>query len=70
MNKRTKGFQLSRISELQEQIKDMSEQIECKELRWEGVKNMDNYMECDKLTDALKTNWRQLELELKLSEES
>ena len=65
--KSNKDFRLSRISQLQEEIKDKTEQIECKELRRVGAKNIHNYKECDKLTEqmsVLKADRRQLQLEL------
>ena len=62
-----KEFRLSRITELQDQIKDKSECVqdksecvqdksECvqyKELRRDAAKNVHNYKECDKLTEQL-----------------
>ena len=39
----SKDFRLSRISELKEQIEDKDEQINYKELRSDGAKNLHNY---------------------------
>ena len=63
----SKEYRLSRITQLQEQIKDKNEQVQYKELRREGAKNIHNYKECDKLTEqlsVLKADRRKLELEL------
>lgn len=69
-NKRTKvnkDFRLPRIAQLQEEIKDKTEQIEYKELRRDGAKSIHNYKECDKVTEQmslLKADRQQLQLEL------
>ena len=63
----SKEIRLSRITELQEQIKDKNEQVQYKDLRREAAKNVHNYKECDKLTEqmsVLKSDRRGLELEL------
>ena len=63
----SKEIRLSRITELQEQIKDNNEQVQYKELRREAAKTVHNYKECDKLTEqmsVLKSDRRRLELEL------
>ena len=62
-----KDIRVSRIAELQDQIKDKSEQLQFKELRRDASKNVHNYKECDKLTEQmsiLKADRRQLQLEL------
>ena len=61
----SKEIRLSRITELQEQIKDKNEQVQYKDLRREAAKNVHNYKECDKLTEqmsVLKSDRRGLEL--------
>ena len=49
----SKEIRLSRITELQEQIKDKNEQVQYKDLRREAAKNVHNYKECDKLTEQM-----------------
>ena len=60
-------FRLKRISELQERVKDLNDQIRSKEKRREAASNIRNYKECDLLTERiseLKSDQFQLEAEL------
>lgn len=61
-------YRLSRIDELKDKIKDLSEQLHYKNLRRVAAENVHNYKECDKLTEqmsTLKHERHTLELELK-----
>lgn len=61
-------YRLSRIEELKDNIKDLSEQLHYKNLRRVAAENMHNYKECDKLTEqlsTLKAERHKLDLELK-----
>ena len=63
----SKEYRMSRIGELEERIKDLTDQIGFKVKRRDCASNMKNYKECDKLTEqlsALKGEKRQLEMEL------
>lgn len=60
---------MSRIAEVRDRIKDLSDQIGFKEKRRECASAVQNYKECDALTEqmsVLKTERRQLETELTL----
>jgi len=60
---------LSRIAEVRDRIKDLSDQIGFKEMRRECASAVRNYKECDALTEqmsVLNTERRQLETELTL----
>ena len=62
-----KGERFTRMAEVQDRIKDLSDQIGFKEKRREGASAIRNYKECDTLTEqmsALKREKRQLEVEL------
>ena len=62
-----KEFRTARIKELEEQIKNKNKQVQYKELRRDGARNVHIYRECDNLTEqlsVLKTDKRRLELEL------
>ena len=61
-----KEFRTARIKELEDQIKDMSEQVQYKELRRDSARSVHNYRECDNLTEqlsVLNTDKRRLVLE-------
>ena len=60
-------YRLSRIDELKDKIKDLSEQLHYKNLRRVAAENVHNYKECDKLIEqmsTLKHERHTLELEL------
>ena len=64
-DKISKEIRLSRITELQKQIKDKKLQVQYKDLQREAVKNVHNYKECDKLMEqmsVLKSDLRWQEL--------
>ena len=64
---------LSRIAEVRDRIKDLSDQIGFKEKRRECASAVRNYKECDTLTEqmsVLKTERRQLETELIIEQET
>lgn len=66
-NKVSKDYRLARITELNEQINDMTDQLGYKEKCRESANNICNYKECDKLTEEmsqLKADRRQLEVAL------
>ncbi len=65
--KTSKEYRTNRISELEERIQDLSDQIGFKMKRRDCASDIKNYKECDKLTEqlsALKSERRQLEVEL------
>ena len=43
----SKEYCINRIGELEERVKDLTEQIGCKEKRRECASNMKNYKDCD-----------------------
>ena len=66
--KLNKEVRLSRIKEINEKVKDITDQTGFKEKRRESANNLHHYKECDKLTEqisSLKSKKRKLDLELK-----
>ena len=66
--KLNKEVRLSRIEEINEKVKDITDQIGFKEKHRESANNLHHYKECDKLTEqisSLKSEKRKLDLELK-----
>ena len=63
----SQDYRFTRMAEVQDRIKDLSDQIGFKEKRREGASAIRNYKECDTLTEqmsALKREKLQLEVEL------
>ena len=66
--KLNKEVHLSRIEEINEKVKGITDQIGFKEKRRESANNLHHYKECDKLTEqisSLKSEKQKLDLELK-----
>ena len=65
--KMSEHYRVTRIAELQERIKDITDQIGYKEKRRESASLVHNYKECDQITEQmseLKCERRKLEIEL------